>query len=216
MTTARATRACSRSCPRPSPKTGELDLESQKRCVDFMIDAGSRRPVHPRQLLRAVPAGRRRARDAHAHRPRARRRPRAGDRDHHPLQHPHLRRAQPPRAGHGRGDGDGDAAVPRRHLPRRREPQIHEFYARAVRRDRHPDHDPGRAGRRHAAVSAPFLARMAQRDRARPLLQDRRPRARRQAARTDPPRRRRDRRPVGRRGSDHAAARPRCRRHRLR
>ena len=30
----------------------------------------------------------------------------------------------------------------------------------AVRRDRHPDHDPGRAGRRHAAVGA-FLARMA-------------------------------------------------------
>ena len=77
-----------------------------------------RRLVHPRQLLRAVPAGRRRARGAHAHDPRTRGRPRAGDRDHHALQHPSLRRAQPARASDGRGDADGDAAVPRRHLPR--------------------------------------------------------------------------------------------------
>ena len=43
---------------------GELDLEGQRRCIDFMIDAGSQRPVHPRQFLRAVRADRCRARDA--------------------------------------------------------------------------------------------------------------------------------------------------------
>ena len=41
---------------------------SQKRCIDFMIDAGSQRPVHPGQLLRAVRAVRRRARAADARR----------------------------------------------------------------------------------------------------------------------------------------------------
>ena len=38
---------------------GELDLQSQKRCVDFMIDAGVERARDPRELLRAVRARRR-------------------------------------------------------------------------------------------------------------------------------------------------------------
>ena len=41
---------------------GELDLEGQRRAIDFMIDAGLGRPLHPRQLLRAVRPDRRRAR----------------------------------------------------------------------------------------------------------------------------------------------------------
>ena len=36
---------------------GDLDLASQKRCVDFMIDAGSNGLRDPRQLLRAVRPG---------------------------------------------------------------------------------------------------------------------------------------------------------------
>jgi hypothetical protein len=37
-------------------ESGALDLEGQRRCIDFMIDAGVRRPVHPGELLRAVRA----------------------------------------------------------------------------------------------------------------------------------------------------------------
>jgi 2-keto-3-deoxy-L-arabinonate dehydratase len=50
-------------------------------------------------------------------------------------------------------------------------------------RDRHPDHDPGRAGGRHAAVAA-FLARMAGRSRTSRISRSRRP-GRGQAARAD-------------------------------
>ena len=46
------------------------------------------------------------------------------------------------------------------------EAQIFEFYRAAVGRDRHPDHDPGRAGQRHAAVGRVPRAHGA-RDRAR-------------------------------------------------
>ena len=78
---------------------GELDLEGQKRCVDFMIDAGSDGLCilanfseqfvlsdDERELLTRAD-------------PRACRRARAGDRHDHAFQHPRLRRAQPPRAG---------------------------------------------------------------------------------------------------------------------
>ena len=41
------------------------------------------------------------------------------------------------------------------------EAQIFEFYAGVVRRHRHPDHDPGRAGQPARVLSAAFLARMA-------------------------------------------------------
>ena len=168
---------------------GALDLDSQRRCIDFMIDAGSQRHLHPRQLLRAVRAGRRRARACHAHRARARGRPRAGDRDDDALRTPvcaeRSRRAQAP----------GAAMVmimPPYHGATIRVPEaaIVEFFARVSDAIYDSDHDPGRAGRRHAAVGRLAGADGA-RDRATSLLQDRDRRRGRQAARADRPRRRR-------------------------
>ena len=71
--------------------------------------------------------------------------PRAGDRHDDAFQLAHLRRAQPRRAGRGRRDGHDHAAVSRRDDPRRRarHPRV---LSHGVGRDRHPDHDPGRAG----------------------------------------------------------------------
>ena len=93
------------------------------------------------------------------------------------------------------------------------EPGIFEFFAR-VRRDLDPDHDPGRAGRRHAAVGGVPRAHRA-RDRERRAIS--RSRCRGAAAKLralielggDA-----DRRPVGRRGRHHADGRPRRRRDR--
>ena len=88
--------------PTTFTESGELDLPSQARAVDFMIDAGSdglcilanfseqfllgddERELLTRTVLEHV-AG-----------------PRAGDRHHHAFQHLHLCRPQPARAGDGR------------------------------------------------------------------------------------------------------------------
>ena len=78
---------------------GELDLDSQKRCLDFMIDAGSNGLCILANFSEQFVLTRRRARGADPHHPRTRGRPRAGDRHHHPFQHARLRRAQPARAG---------------------------------------------------------------------------------------------------------------------
>ena len=106
--------------PTTFTERGELDLASQKRCVDFMIDAGSNglailanfseqfllsddeREVLTRTILEHV----------------AGRVPVIVTTTHFSTQVCAERSA--PRAGHGRGDGDGDAALPRRHLSRGR------------------------------------------------------------------------------------------------
>ena len=136
-------------------ENGELDLASQKRCVDFMIDAGSNglcilanfseqfvlsddeREVLTRTILEHV----------------AGRVPVIVTTTHFSTQV--CAAAQPPRAGAGRGHGDGDAALPRRHLPRRRRQDL-RVLRRRVGRHRHPHHDPGRAGQRHRRCRPPF------------------------------------------------------------
>ena len=66
---------------------GELDLESQKRCIDFMIDAGSNGLcILANFSEQFVLSDDEREVLTRTH-PRARRRPRAGDRDDHALQH---------------------------------------------------------------------------------------------------------------------------------
>ena len=146
--------------PTTFTETGALDLDSQKRCVDFMIDAGSdglcilanfseqflladdEREVLTRTILEHV-AGRVPVIVTTTH-----------------FSTAGLRRAQPARPGHGRRDADGDAALPRRHLPRVGEPQIHEFYARLSDAIDIPImiQDAPAAG---TPLSAAFLARMA-------------------------------------------------------
>jgi hypothetical protein len=39
--------------PTTFTESGDLDLESQKRCVDFMIDAGSNGILHSREFSRS-------------------------------------------------------------------------------------------------------------------------------------------------------------------
>ena len=81
---------------------GELDLDGQRRCIDFMIDAGSARPLHPGEFLRAVRADRRRARAGDGRGAEACRRPRAGDRDDDAFQ---LARSAPSAAARPRQAG---------------------------------------------------------------------------------------------------------------
>ena len=133
-------------------EAGELDLEGQKRCLDFMIDAGSNGLVHPGQLLRAVRPVRRRARGADPHDPRPCGRPRAGDRHDDAFQH---RGSAPSAAGGRRRPGASMVMVmPPYHGATFRVPEVGDLrlLPHGVGRDRHPDHDPGRAGGRHAAV----------------------------------------------------------------
>ena len=104
--------------PTTFDERGELDLESQKRCIDFMIDAGSNglcilanfseqfvltdeeREVLTAAILDHV-AGRVPVIVTTTH-----------------FSSPGLRRAQPAGAGGRRRDGHGDAALPRRDDPR--------------------------------------------------------------------------------------------------
>ncbi|CAA9262139.1 MAG: L-2-keto-3-deoxyarabonate dehydratase, partial [uncultured Craurococcus sp.] len=195
-----------RRARRPRPRGAEA--------LHRLHDRGRlRRPRHPRQFLRAVPPGRRRAGAAHAPHPRSCRRARAGDRDDDAHLAADLRRALPPRAGGGCGHGDGDATLSRRQhpLPGGGDPRL---LPDRLRCDRHPDHDPGCAGRGHSALGALPRPHGAG-DRACRLLQDRGALRRRQAARARRPRRRSGRGALGRRGGDHADGRPRGRGHRL-
>ena len=91
---------------------------------------GRRRPVHPRQLLRAVPPLRRGTGDAADRLPGARGWTSAGHRDLQPLQHPSRRRTQPPgRCRRGR-DGHDDAALPWQ-LLRADDEGVYEHFAAA-------------------------------------------------------------------------------------
>ena len=201
--------------PTTFTESGELDLASQKRCVDFMIDAGSNglcilanfseqfvladdeREVLTQAILEHVD-GRVPVIVTTTHfssRVCAERSRRAQDLG------AAMVMVMPPYHG---------ATI------RVSEEQIYEFYRRAVGCDRHPDHDPGRTGQRHRAVAPRSSRAWRSEIAAGGLLQDRDARRRVQAARADPPGRRRDRRAVGRRRSHHAAARPRRRRHRRR
>ena len=191
---------------------GALDLAGQKRCVDFMIDAGSNglcilanfseqfvlgddeRETLTRTILEHV----------------AGRVPVIVTTTHFSTDIC-LARGQ-------RAQAQGAAMVmvmPPYHGATLRvgEKQIHHFFGRLSDGLEIPImiQDAPMAG---TPLPAAFLARMAQRLRAGALLQDRDRRRGQQAARADRDRRRRHRRPVGRRGGDHAAGRPRRRRHR--
>ena len=114
---------------------GELDLDGQRRCIDFMIDAGSKglcilANFSEQFVLTDA------EREGDACGAGARRRPRAGHRDDDAFQLAHLRRAQPSGPGRGRRDGDGDAALSRRHVPRARTGDFRLLSPR-VRRHRH-------------------------------------------------------------------------------
>ena len=130
---------------------GELDLDSQRRCLDFMIDAGSNGLCilanfseqfvltdHEREVLTDLALD-------------TRGRARAGDRDHVAFQHARVRRAQQAGASGGRCDGDGDAALPRGNHSCARGGDL-RILQQGLGGDRHPDHDPGRAGERHPVV----------------------------------------------------------------
>ena len=184
------------------------------RCVDFMIDAGSNGLCILANFSEQFALSDAERELLDAHRARACRRPRAGDRDDHALRQRTVciersRRA----AGAGRGDGHGDAAVPRRDDPRARSADRRASIARLSDAISIPImiQDAPVAG---TPLSAALLARMAREIDAGRLLQDRDGRRGSQAARADPPRRRRGRRAVGRRGGHHAAGRPGRRRHR--
>ena len=116
---------------------------------------------------------------ADARRARACRRPRAGDRHDHAFRH---RASAPSAAGGRRRPGAAMVMVmPPYHGATIRVAESGDLRVLPPRLgcDRHPDHDPGRAGRRHAAARRAFLARMAREIEQRRLLQDR---DRRQAA----------------------------------
>src|SRR3982074_1957594 len=103
---------------------GELDLDGQKRCIDFMIDAGSNgicilANFSEQFVVRDT------EREASAKNI--------------------LDTGAARRAGGGRGDRDGDAAVSRRDLPRDTGAEPEVLPAR-VPGGRYSDHDPGRAG----------------------------------------------------------------------
>ena len=193
--------------------SGELDLPSQLRCVDFMIDAGSNglcilanfseqfvladdeREVLTKAILEHV-AGRVPVIVTTTH---------------------FSTRVCIERSRRAQAMGAAMVMVmPPYHGATIRVPEaaISRVLCRALGCTRHPDHDPGRAGQRHGAERV--LARAhGQRDRAGGLLQDRDGRRGLEAARADPARRRGDRGTLGRRRGDHAAARPRRRRDRL-
>jgi 2-keto-3-deoxy-L-arabinonate dehydratase len=153
---------------------GTLDLDGQRRCIDFMIDAGSAWPVHPRQLLRAVRAHRRGARADHGRGPSTMWQAACRSSSPRPTSPPHLCRAQQAGPGCGCRDGDDHAALSRRHHPRVRAGHL-RLLQPLSRCHRHPDHDPGRTRRRHAALRAASRASMAKEIRERRLLQDRGP-----------------------------------------
>ena len=174
---------------------GELDLEGQRRCIDFMIDAGSDgicilanfseqfvlTDAEREQVMTTVLDHVAGTCAGHCH--------------HHPFQFPHMRRAVSSRAGCRGGDGHGHAALSRRDVPRRRARDLRLLRDR-LGRDLDPDHDPGRAGGGYAAVGLVFGAD-GKRDCERKLLQDRSADGRGQVARSCRRRRRRDRRTVG-------------------
>ena len=198
MTHAHAYRGVFPVVPTTFTEDGELDLASQKRCVDFMIDAGSdglcilanfseqfvlsddERELLTRTILEHV-AGRVPVIVTTTH-----------FSTHVCVER--SRRAQE----HGRGDGDGDAAVPRRDASACREAQIHEFY-----RARCPTRSTIPIMIQDAPVSGtPLSARLprahgAARSSTSRYFKIETRRRRDQAARADPPRRRRDRRARG-------------------
>ena len=191
---------------------GELDLDGQRRCIDFMIDAGS----HGLCILanfseQFVLTDAERETVMHA-----------------VLEHvagrvpvivttTHFSSAVC--AARSRQAEDAGAAMvmvmPPYHGATFRVPEtgIVEFFKRALGCDQHPDHDPGCAGRGHAAVGRSAGA-AGQGLRQYPLLQDRGAGRRAKAAQPDRGRRQRYRGAVGRRGGDHADGRSRRRRHR--
>ena len=191
--------------------TGALDLDGQRRCLEFMIDAGSQglcihanyseqfalgddeRDLITRATLEHV----------------AGRVPVIVTTSHFSAR---ICAERNRRAQARRGDGDGDAAVSRRDVPRAGGAGA-RVLPRSRRRPRHSADDPGCARERRRAVRAvPRVARP--RDRRGVVLQDRDGRCRVEAARADRARRRCDRGAVGRRGRHHAARRSRCRRDR--
>ena len=105
---------------------------------------GGRRHLHPRQLLRAVPALGRGAGGADEAEPRACRRAGADHRHRLALRDAGRRGPRPRGRGDGRGDGDDDAALPRGGPPRRRGGRLRALRA-GGEGGRHPDHGAGRA-----------------------------------------------------------------------
>ena len=173
---------------------------------------GRRRHLHPRELLRAVPAHRRRARAGDASLAGAGRRACAGHRHHLAFLDPHRRPAREGRGRCRRQDADDDAALSRRAAQGRRAGHGRAFQAGGGCL-RHPDHPAGCAALGRDADRA-LHGQAGEGGAARPLLQDRGARHRQQAARADRGRRRGSRRPLRRRGGDHADGRSRRRRDR--
>ena len=100
---------------------GNLDLDGQRRCIDFMIDAGSQGVCILANFSEqfVLTDAERETRDARG--ARARRGPCSGDRHDDAFLLGDLRSAQPPGGGGGGRHGDGDAALSRRDLPRARD-----------------------------------------------------------------------------------------------
>jgi 4-hydroxy-tetrahydrodipicolinate synthase len=153
-------------------ENGKLDLEGQKRAIDFMIDAGSN-GICILANFGAVRALRRRARAGAGHGLEARGRPHPRDRHHHPLRQPDLCRAQP------RAQDAGAAMVmvmPPYHGATFRvsEKQIYEFFGRVSDAIDIPImiQDAPVAG---TPLSAPFLAAWPRRSRTSPTSRSRPP-----------------------------------------
>ena len=178
---------------------GALDLEGQRRCVDFMIDAGSdglcilanfseqfvlsdeERDVLTRRCSStsadACPSSSRRRISARAI---------CAERSRHAQElGAAMVMIMPPYHG---------ATI------RVREPAIFDFFRRVVGRDRHPDHDPGRAGQPGRRSRRRFWPAWRGRSRTCRYFKIEMPQAAAQAARADRARRRRDRGAMGRRG----------------
>ncbi len=142
---------------------------------------GVERIEHPGELLRAIRAFGRRARGVDADGAWPCRWPGSGHRHDDAFLIPHLRRTQPPSPSFRCGNGDGHAALPWCHYSHWRGGDC-RVHPNRLRRDRHPDHDPGCSRQRDIAIgSVPRPARA--RDRARRLFQDRDAGRRLQAAR---------------------------------
>ena len=134
---------------------GELDLDGPAALHRFHDRRRLRRPLHPGQFLRAVRADRRRARACDATRswstsP-------AGCRSSS-RRRISARASAPSAAAQAQDAGAAMVMVmPPYHGATFRVPERGDLrlLSRRVRRDRHPDHDPGCAGRGHAAFGRP-------------------------------------------------------------
>ena len=199
--------------PTPFTENGDLDLDGQRRVLDCMIDQGvdgicilanyseqflltdEERDTLLELCLEHV----------------AGRVPVIVDDE--PLLTRIAARAGAPGRGGRRRHADADAALSRRRPARRRERHGRAFRRASPRRRGIPImvQDAPLSG---VTLSVPFLVRLA---REVPLVRYFKievPRRRGEAARADRGRRRGDRRPLRRRGIDHADGRSRCRRHR--